>query len=217
MAQSIDAPFHAVGALPDHEVLIVVFPLLVGVLCAVIVGVTWLSGRGLLRPLHEPVGLKGFLGWLCAGLSVGAGVIHQAVVPDHLAQWWVFGVLFFATALVQFAWAVAYLVRPGRRLALAGVMINSGIIAVWVVSRSVGLPAGPAAGRPDQVGFVDLVATVLEVVLVGVLVARLLPRTAARLDSRRVSFGDASIGGTFSVLVIAIVCAVAISGLGAGQ
>ena len=48
--------------------------------------------------------------------------------------------------------------------------------------------------------------------VVLLLAARLLPRTAAFITGRRVSFGDASIGSVFSVLVIALVSSVAITG-----
>jgi hypothetical protein len=203
---------HAVGSAPDHEILIVIFPVLVGLLCAVIVAVTVLSTRGVIRPLHDTVHFDAFFGWLVAALSVGAGVIHQAVVEDHIRQYWLFGLLFAGAAVVQIGWAIAYLVRPIRALAAFGLVVNAGIVIVWAWSRSVGLPIGPNAGRPDAIGFVDAVATLFEVAIVLLLAARLLPRTAEIIEHRRVSFGDASIGSVFSVLVIALVSSIAITG-----
>jgi len=178
----------------------------------VIVGVTVLSARGVIRPLQDRVGFDAFFGWLVGALSAGAGVIHLAVIEEHMRQYVPFGLLFAGVAVLQIGWAIAYLVRPGRGLATLGLVVNAGIILVWIWSRSVGLPVGPNAGRPDAVGFVDAVATGFELALVLLLAARLLPRTAALIAGRRVSFGDASIGSVFSVLVIALVSSVAITG-----
>jgi hypothetical protein len=120
--------------------------------------------------------------------------------------------LFAVAALFQVAWAVACIVRPTRALAALGLIVNAGIVIVWAWSRSFGLPLGPNAGRPEPIGFVDGVATFFEVALVVLLVARLLPTTAGIIERRRVTFGDASVGSVFSVLVIALVSTVAITG-----
>ena len=183
-----------------------------GLLCAVIVAITVLSRRGFLPPLDQRVAINGFVCLIGAALATGSGVIHLAVVPDHLAQWWVFGVAFAVAAVVQIGWAGAYLARPNGWSSRFGIALNVGIIAVWVISRTAGLPVGPTAGRPDPIGFVDVVSTLLEVILVGILIVGIVPRAATHLARERIRFGDASIGSTFSVLVIAIACAVAITG-----
>jgi len=57
--------------------------------------------------------------------------------------------------------------RPGhRRLLLAGAIGNGVVIAIWLVSRLVGLPFGPDAFTPEAVSFKDLLATYDEVVVV---------------------------------------------------
>ena len=75
-------------------------------------------------------------------------------------------------------------VAPSRLLYLAGAVGNAAIVALWVVTRTYGVPAGPGAGEREAVEFADTLATVFEVLLVvGALVlARTAPleRTAGR-------------------------------------
>lgn len=123
-------------------------------------------------PSVSPSGL-GILAELLPGpLSLGAAAIHYAVISEHFEEFWAFGLFFAAAAWFQAWWAVEYSLRSQtRRLAMVGVAGNAGIVAVWVVSRLVGLPFGPRPGEPEPVGLADVTATVLEAVLVIVLVA----------------------------------------------
>jgi hypothetical protein len=41
------------------------------------------------------------------------------------------------------------------------------VVALWIVSRTTGLPLGSHPGAPEALGFPDLTATLFEVVLVG--------------------------------------------------
>jgi hypothetical protein len=105
-------------------------------------------------------------------LSLGAAAIHYAVISEHFEEFWAFGLFFAAAAWFQAWWAVEYSLRSQTRvLATVGVVANTSIIAVWAVSRLVGLPFGPRPGEPEPVGLADVTATVLEAVLVIVLVA----------------------------------------------
>lgn len=99
---------------------------------------------------------------LVAGLLASAAV-HAAVVPEHLHEWGAAGVFFLLLTLAE----VAVATRPGvagrsRLLVAAAVAVVP--LAVWGVSRTVGLPVGPHAGAAEAVGLADTVACVLEVV-----------------------------------------------------
>ena len=101
-----------------------------------------------------------------AGLSLGAGLIHLSVIPSHIEEYWLFGVLFGIAAALQFAWAEAVRRLPDhRRLLLAGAALNAGLVAVWIASRTTGLPIGGDPGVPEPVGLRDVVATVDELCL----------------------------------------------------
>ncbi|WP_199432874.1 hypothetical protein [Qaidamihabitans albus] len=106
---------------------------------------------------------------VAAFASAGAALIHLAVIPDHWREWVWSGVFFAALALFQFGWA-AVLLRSSRRGVIgAGVAVHLGAIALWAVTRAVGMPFGPHAGEPEAVGPAGILATLLEfaVVLTG--------------------------------------------------
>jgi hypothetical protein len=112
-----------------------------------------------------------------AALSLGAGLIHLSVIPSHIEEYWLFGVLFGIAAALQFAWAEGVRRWPEhRRLLLAGAALNAGLVAVWIVSRTTGLPIGDHPGVPEPVGVRDLLATIDELFLllaIGLSMARM--------------------------------------------
>jgi hypothetical protein len=102
-----------------------------------------------------------------AGALVGAAVIHVAVVPDHLLEWAAAGIFFVVLAVVQLLVGAAALLRPGRLVWLASVVVAAGPIVLWAVSRTVGLPLGPEPGVPEALGMSDLACAVLEAAAVA--------------------------------------------------
>jgi hypothetical protein len=115
---------------------------------------------------HQPevaLRLRGSL----ALASAGAALIHVMAASHHFSEWWLFGTGFVVMAVVQAASAVA-LERSGWRVApLAAVMVNVPIVALWVWSRTLGLPFGSEAGEAEAVGIADTLCTVTELVIVG--------------------------------------------------
>ncbi len=118
---------------------------------------------------------------LAAGLSLGAAAIHFAVIGDHFAEYAPYGVAFAALAWFQVGWAIAYLEAPSTPAAAFGAAINGGAVVVWALSRTVGLPIGPEPGELEPVGPLDLVATAMEIALIGLLLWNL---AGARLRLR---------------------------------
>jgi hypothetical protein len=101
-----------------------------------------------------------------AALSIAAGVIHAAVVPEHLEEWWVFGAFFIITAVFQVVWAAVVVLRPAAIVYTNGALVNGAIIAVWALSRTLGLPIGPEAWMPEPASTLDVAATLMELLLV---------------------------------------------------
>jgi hypothetical protein len=124
-------------------------------------------------------------------LSIGAAVIHFAVIAQHFDEWWLSGIFFVGVALFQLAWAVAVVLRPSRRLYLAGAVVNALIVLTWIVSRTTGIPVGPGAGEPEAVGLPDVLATACEVLLVVAALALLARGSALRhpLKARAAAIG----------------------------
>jgi hypothetical protein len=100
-------------------------------------------------------------------LSAGAGAIHLSVASDHFHEYWLFGAFFVALGSAQVAWAaVAAIQGPSRALLIAATG-NSAVVALWIVSRTAGLPLGSHPGAPEALGFPDVTATLFEVLLVA--------------------------------------------------
>ncbi|MFI9555742.1 hypothetical protein [Nonomuraea endophytica] len=126
-----------------------------------------------------------------AALSAGAGAVHFAAMGEHFALDWRHGVFFAVAGWAQVLWAAVVLLRPARSVLLAGIVGNAAIVALWGVSRTLGVPFGPGAGRPEPVGAPDVLATALEIVLVCCALALLdrAARQAVPSRSRRIGAG----------------------------
>jgi hypothetical protein len=99
-------------------------------------------------------------------LSAGAAAIHYSVIETHFEEWWGFGAFFVASGVAQLAWALAAVAWPSRPLLWLGVAGNAAIVALWIVTRTIGTLLGPDPYEPEPIGLADSVATGFEVVLV---------------------------------------------------
>ncbi len=112
------------------------------------------------------------ISYTAAALSLGAGLLHVWAMPQHYAEWWGYGAFFLVVAVAQVLLSDGLLYRPRRRLLLAGVVGNLAVITLYIVTRTSGIPYfGPHAGDVEEVGGIDLAATIVETMLVIGLVA----------------------------------------------
>ena len=117
--------------------------------------------------------MTGSKAWLyaAAGLSILAGLFHLFVMPEHFGEWLGYGLFFLVVALAQLVYAVLLLRRPSNRTVLvAGIVGNALVIGLWAVTRTVGIPLGPAAGEIEAIGIVDTVSKLVELALIGCLI-----------------------------------------------
>ncbi|MEI6251434.1 MAG: hypothetical protein WCP30_01360 [Mycobacteriaceae bacterium] len=99
----------------------------------------------------------------CAAIaSVGAGLIHFAVMPSHWLNWWAAGLFFAPVAVFQLMWAYLAWSRPRPLLLAAGIAANAGIAVLLVVSSTAGLPFGPHAGVAEAMDTAGICALLLE-------------------------------------------------------
>lgn len=113
-------------------------------------------------------------------LTLGAAAIHFAAVPEHFSLYLPYGIFFVLLGAAQVALAVLLLVAPSRRLygiALAGTLV---VIAIWLTSRTLGMPIGPRPWRPEEMALPDTAATLMESISCVLFVLRL-----RRLSPRR--------------------------------
>ena len=97
-----------------------------------------------------------------------------------------FAVLFGVVAWWQIGLGVALWKRPDvvpDRVLVAAIVATAAVIAVWLVSRTVGLPIGPWAGEAEAIGVSDAIVTITELVIVALLAGLIRPAgpVAARL------------------------------------
>ena len=115
---------------------------------------------------------------IAAGLSAVAGGIHAWVVPEHYEEYALFGVFFAVIGFAQFAWAAAVLRRPTRFLHVAGIALGAGLLALWALSRTAGVPIGPEAWEAEPAELLDVVAGAAELGIIGVATMSLSRRRA---------------------------------------
>jgi hypothetical protein len=125
-----------------------------------------------------------YLRWLLAAFSLGAGVIHLAVSGENYQLSWMHGMFFVVVGWLQISWAVAVILRPKRRLLTVGVLLNAGIIGVWVMSRVWGVPVGPEAWTPESVALADALSSGCEFGIVALSLAVLVQPAMAQHELR---------------------------------
>jgi hypothetical protein len=99
--------------------------------------------------------------------SASAALIHVMAASHHFSEWWLFGTGFVVMAVLQAASAVVFERFDFKLAPHAAIAINLPIVALWVWSRTLGLPFGPEAGEPEAIGIADTLCSVTELVIVG--------------------------------------------------
>jgi len=97
---------------------------------------------------------------LAALASAGAGLVHAAAAGTHMGDTALVRI-FAVTAVVQLAWAAVAVVRPGRAVAVAGVVLGAAALGAWVLSRTVGLPLIDSLREVEPVSLQDGLAALL--------------------------------------------------------
>jgi hypothetical protein len=139
--------------------------------------------------------------------SFGAGLVHVAVVREHFSEYWLFGVFFTVLGLAQIAWALGAFARPTVPLPRLTGIITLGVIALWLVARTTGLPIGPEPWTAEAFGRADVLCAVLEVALLLCLVVATRPAPQPTVDRR------ASAGAPARFVALMMVGAFAVAGL----
>jgi hypothetical protein len=125
---------------------------------------------------------------LLALASVGAGVIHLVFGPEHLEEWAPLGIGFFAAGALQVSWGGALAAGGSRTLLRVGAWGSLAFVAVYLMSRTTGLPLGPEAFAPEAFGPADLLCCAMEVpVAIGAFLLARRPDALRRPLTRRLA------------------------------
>lgn len=88
-----------------------------------------------------------------------SAAVHARLVPEHLEEVPYIGTLFLIGTVLLVLAVVALLVRPWRRAGWwLGSIVCAGMVAGYILSRTVGLPQGYKEEWGDSAGTVSLVA-----------------------------------------------------------
>lgn len=148
---------------------------------------------------------------LAAVAMLGAGIIHFAFAPDHLREQTSHGVFFLVVGWAQLlgAGALAFSWKPLRTWLLGTAGLNAGVAALWLLTRTAGLPGEDA----EPVGFPDALASGLEVLAALAAVAVAL----GWLVERQVHRPALAVTGVPVVAMVAVVTASVVPSLGGGH
>ncbi|MET3936450.1 hypothetical protein [Arthrobacter sp. OAP107] len=138
----------------------------------------------------------------------GCAAIHLAVIPDHLNHWVAASAFFLALAMAEAAGGALLLGRPSQNVLVAVAAASVVPLALWVWSRTSGLPFGPDSNLAEPFGLADTAASLLE--LGTLVVAVVLLRAKRRGDGGPARRTTASA----HLRALAVVGAIAIGSLG---
>lgn len=129
-----------------------------------------------------------------AALTVGlAGLIHLALIREHVEEQVAYGLIFTGLALFQLSLALLLMMRPGPHVYQAGIL-GSGLIAlVYVATR---LIPTPGSSTPEAIDILGIAATGLELVAMVLLALGLPDRPVMRFRGSPLVWGLA--GGLLS-------------------
>lgn len=142
----------------------------------------------------------------------GSGAVHATVIGEHLDEWLLAGSFFGIITLAELSLALAVIVAWSQRTAIAVVVTSMGTVAVWLVSRTVGLPFGPAEFRAaEAVGAPDLACCMLEVAATALVAPWAVRRWSERRPPPPGGFSRAGVAA--ATLLAGVLSAVALWGL----
>ena len=128
--------------------------------------------------------------WMLAALSFAAGVIHLVMVPQHAQEALRVGLGFAVVGWFQIAFGVAIVVRPTRMWIRLGILANVVFVAIWFLSRTIGLPDWTGDGAVEKTASVDALCVAFEIaVIVGAVALLLNPRLFARWKQPVIAVG----------------------------
>jgi hypothetical protein len=118
----------------------------------------YLDRRPATTPLARP------LAAVAAWTSLAAGLIHLVVVPEHWQESWLYGAFFVAATGAQLGLAVLLARRSSTWLLMTNIAVQLGLVALWAVTRTAGIPLGPEAGMVEAVGLLDSLCVAAQLV-----------------------------------------------------
>jgi hypothetical protein len=115
-----------------------------------------------------------------------SGSVHGLITQEHFTEWWGYGVFFLVAAICLIGFGLALMTdaidpryTPGdvqrlrRIMYLAGIAGNIGLLTLYTLTRTAGIPFGPGAGTVETVAGPDAIANLAEATAVVALIVLL--------------------------------------------
>ena len=128
-----------------------------------------MSSPALSLPARARTSLTGGVLAVIAALSGLAAGIHLTVAPEHFDEWWGYGTFFLVAAAGECALVLLLALRPRSWVIQVGIWTSLATMLMYLVSRTSGVPFGPARGSVETVDLPGIAATAAEGALVVVL------------------------------------------------
>ena len=150
---------------------------------------------------------------------LGAGLVHLAVVSEHVAESALHGFFFAVVGTAQLGWGVLAMARTSVPAPRVLVAVQVAVVAIWAASRTVGLPIPPERWTSEPVGTADLLTAALEAVAVAatVLAARVLRASRQATPDRTISSRRLLAGAAAGALLVSALTTPALAATGAGE
>jgi hypothetical protein len=104
-----------------------------------------------------------------------SGSVHGLITQQHFTEWWGYGVFFLVVAVCLIGFGLALITdaidpryTPGdvqrlrRIMYLAGIAGNIGLLTLYTLTRTAGIPIGPGLGNVETVAGPDVIANLAE-------------------------------------------------------
>jgi hypothetical protein len=104
-----------------------------------------------------------------------SGSVHGLITQEHFTEWWGYGVFFLVAAICLIGFGLALITdaidpryTPGdvqrlrRIMYLVGIAGNIGLLTLYTLTRTAGIPFGPGSGNVESVAGPDVVANLAE-------------------------------------------------------
>jgi hypothetical protein len=144
-----------------------------------------------------------------AVMSIAAAVIHFAIAAENFAGYWLFSLAALVASWLQLSWAIVAIIRPSRRLLHGGVLLNSVVLAGYIITQATGDAIGTAPHSGGLPAFGSGLGAALDAVLAAGC-AWLLTAKSAQYQVRRQRLIDAPVAtGAMTAVLLGVALATA--------
>lgn len=120
---------------------------------------------------------------------------------EHFKEYWVFGTFMLVIAWSQLAWAITAAARPIGLLEWFGIVLNTGVLSTYLVTRTIGDVIGPTPHAIEAAGFIDVFCTALEAGIIVGCIGLLATKGRGRMRQDKLLLAPATTGVLTAIML----------------